>query len=85
MSFSTVVFGANMLKILQICVFSPPKYCMLFLSKNTVAQGGLRAPQDRPPPPPHFATPSLYALASELLLVDPDKVGAKKYFWSFGP
>ena len=30
-SFLTVVFGAKVLKILQICTFSPPKCCMLFI------------------------------------------------------
>ena len=31
----TVVFGAKVLKILQICAFSPPKYCMLSVLEIT--------------------------------------------------
>ena len=43
-SFLTVVFGVKVLKILQICAFSPPKYCMLS------TPGPTGAPQDPPPP-----------------------------------
>ena len=50
-SFLTVVFGVKVLKILQICAFSPPKYCMLSILeiRSLPKGGGARAPQDPPP------------------------------------
>ena len=49
-SFLTVVFGAKVLKILQICASSPSKYCMLsILEIKGLPKGGSRAPQDPTP------------------------------------
>ena len=50
-SFLTVVFGVKVLKILQICAFSPPKYCMLsILERRSLPKGGgHRHPRTHPP------------------------------------
>ena len=50
-------FGAKVLKILQICAFSTPKCCMLFILEiKSPPKGGSRAPQD----PPYRYAPGLY-------------------------
>ena len=51
MSFLTIVFGAKVLKILQICVFSPPNYCK---KSPKGGGGGVHG---------HPRTPPCYALA----------------------
>ena len=50
----TVIFRVKVLKILQICAFSPPKYCMLLIKKmKRPPKGG----HGHPRTPPPFATP----------------------------
>ena len=57
-SFLSMVFGAKVLKILQICACLPLTYCTLFILKNKKSHtGGSRAPQDPPPPLPPSLRP----------------------------
>ena len=67
-SFLTVVFGAKVLKILQICAFSPPKYCMLFILEiKSLPKGGSRAPQDPPSLRPCIIVISIIVIVIRLI------------------
>ena len=47
--------------------FSPPEYCRLF-AQNKAYQGGSRAPQDTPPPPPSYA-PEIHGLNNRVVVL----------------